>query len=126
MKIHETIGNDGANVSSRLERDDGALVFVDIDGTSTSLPDGALDAVMNRFGAPLDHSVDLVPVDALDLGDGRTLRHVRHLARFDVIAKDFLVLESSSREPLCALATTVAGAIDHLARAARAAATRDG
>jgi hypothetical protein len=54
----------------------------------------------------------------LDLGDGRVLRHIRHLGRYDVIARDYLTYSVPTQEPLCALATTVAGALAHLGRAA--------
>jgi hypothetical protein len=73
--------------------------------------------VLDRFGAPVEPSESLIAVGALPLWEGHTLRHVRHLARYDVIARDYLVYESPGGEPRCALATTVAGALAHLARA---------
>ena len=36
------------------------------------------------------------------------------------VAKDWLVYERAGEEPLCALATTVAGALDYLARRSEA------
>jgi hypothetical protein len=45
------------------------------------------------------------------------LRHVRHLAGYDVIARDYLVHDrGDGTEPLCAMATRVAAALAHLAR----------
>jgi cob(I)alamin adenosyltransferase len=82
------------------------------------LPGGTLAHVMARYGAPIEDGAKLTDVDALDLGGGARLRYVRHLARFDVIAKDWLVYEADGAEPLCALANTVAGALAHLTRAA--------
>jgi hypothetical protein len=117
-----------------LTRADGTLspVFLRVSGDALEividpepllLPRGALEAVMRRFGRPLEpstHAGGLVEVGALDLGpaaEGR-LRHVRHRAFFDVIARDYLIYEAPGSEPLCALAITVAGALGHLGRAA--------
>ena len=119
LKIHESARADGSLSPLHLRRDDGGLALVSEDGVEP-LPDGALDAVMRRFGQPIDPAARLVDVAALELLEprGARLRHVRHLARFDVIARDWLVLEVPGREPTGALATTVAGALSHLARAA--------
>jgi len=83
------------------------------------LPDCALDHVMRRFGGPLDPAQPLAEVGTLDIGEGRVLRHVRHLARYDVIARDYVTYSVPGHEALCALATTVAGALAHLGRAYR-------
>ena len=114
MKIHEVTNDEGTLVPVELRASEGGFVLA-TGARVEPLPDGAVPAVMNRFGKPLDADVELVEVAALDLGDGR-LRHVRHLARYDVIARDFLVLEFEGQEPLCALATNVAGALAHLAK----------
>lgn len=116
LKIHETTRSDGGLDPVFLVVRDATLSITSGVGSFT-LPDGALAAVMARFGEPLERSERLALVDALDLGDGRVLRHVRHLALYDVIARDYLVYEVSGEEPVCALATTVAGALDHLGRA---------
>jgi len=120
LKIHETIGDDGAAVETFLRARDGRVELVGPAG-ARALPAGALDAVLRRFGQPLDADASVHEVGALRLPDGRVLRHVRHLARFDVIAKDYLVLDVGD-DVRCALATTAAGALDHLARAAEMAA----
>lgn len=119
LKIHETTSPDGALVPVLLVVQDGAL-GVASDAGVFALPDGALAAVMARFGKPLERSERVALVGALDLGGGRVLRHVRHLARYDVIARDYLVYEVAGEEPVCALATTVAGALEHLGRAVAA------
>jgi hypothetical protein len=116
LKVHETVTASGVLSVVLLRYEHCVLAIVGDDGTF-ALPDGALDAVMVRFGAPLDPTSRLTSIATLDLGSGRTLRHVRHLARYDVIARDYLVYEAAGREPLCALATSVAGALDHLGRA---------
>ncbi len=118
LKIHETTTPAGSLSDVLLRLEDGGLAIENEDGT-LPLPQGALEAAMGRFGAPLEEGVRLTSVGVLDLGEGRIVRHVRHLDRYDVIARDYLVYEAPGKDPLCALATTVAGALDHLARAAR-------
>jgi hypothetical protein len=121
LKIHETTGADGALVPVHLRVEDGALWVVVGDVEAYAVGAAALDAVMKRFGLPLEPAEPITQVAALDLGDGRAVRHVRHLGRYDVIARDFLVVDAPDGEPLCALATTVSGALVHLGRAAAAA-----
>jgi hypothetical protein len=116
LKIHEITTDAGSVRGVFLDESDGVLAIVGDDGIF-ALPEGALDAVMARFGAPLDSDSDVVAVAAMNLTGGRALRHVRHLAKYDVIARDYLVYEVAGSEPLCALATSAAGALDHLARA---------
>ncbi len=123
LKIHETTRADGSLSEVFLLAEDGRLTIASEDGTF-AIPDGALAAVMQRFGKPLEPLERLAQQGVLELGGGRVLRHVRHLARYDVIARDFLVYESASGEPMCAFATTVAGALEHLGRAASLARMR--
>jgi hypothetical protein len=119
--IHELTRDDGTLHVLRLVREDDTLVLDGRDGDqhqALPLPDGALDAVMSRFGKPLEGA--LPPIEeALDLGDGRRLVRFRFLRRFDVIARDYLALLTPNAEPVCELATAVTAALDHLARAAR-------
>lgn len=116
MKIHETFDANGVLAEVHVTCDGAELVLADPDGRFV-LPRGALDAVMKRFGAPLDPDASIVEVTRLDLPDGGRLRHVRHRSTFDVIARDYLVHERPGHAPACALATTVAAALAHLARA---------
>lgn len=117
LKIHETLLDSGEARQVHLTAGGGAIVA---GAERLDLPAGALSAVMRRFGGPLETSERVVAVAELALGDGGTLRHVRHRARYDVIARDYLVLETPGEaDALCALATTVAGALEHLARGAR-------
>jgi hypothetical protein len=122
LKIHEAASPAGDLAAVFLRRAAGGALELVGDGGALPLPlpPGALGAVMRRFGAPLDPTEPLTVVDALELGGGNVLRHVRHRARYDVIARDYLVLEAPDGEPLCALATAVAGALAHLGRAALA------
>lgn len=123
LKVHETTQADGSLAPVFLCVDDGVVAIASEEGTFP-LPDGAVEAVIARFGKPLETSERLVHVGALDLGDGAVLKHVRHLALYDVIARDYLVYEARGEEPMCVLATTVAGALAHLGRAASAARMR--
>jgi len=118
LKIHESTEEDGTLAPVWLLAEGDALVLLH-QGERLVLPDGALPAVMARYGKPLAPEVRLVVVAALDLPRGGVLRHVRHLARYDVIARDYLVLDAPAGEPACALATTVSGALAHLGRASR-------
>ena len=124
LKIDETSTEKGLS-SVFLRFEDGELALVSEDG-SWALPDGALEAVMAKFGAPLDPKESVATVAALNLTNGRTLRHVRHLAGYDVIARDYLIYESLGREPSCALATTIAAALGHLGRVAQRVANAGG
>jgi hypothetical protein len=122
LKIHEQTDADGRLSGVYLRMSDGApgtLELVDRDGAS-SLPVQALDKVLARYGAPLDAGAEITLVAELDLGDARRLRHVRHLAGYDVVPRDYLVLDGGDGEPLCAMGAQVAGALMHLARAASA------
>ena len=120
LKVHETARPDGSLAPTLLSFE-AATLFIISDEGSQALPDGALDAVFSRYGKPLERGERLVSVAELELSGGARLRHVRHLARYDVIARDWLVYEDpagrAGQEPLCALATTIAGALHHLARA---------
>jgi hypothetical protein len=116
LKIHEVSATTGLSAVF-LRFEDGVLAVVGPEGTF-ALPDEALASVMSRFGAPLDPAARVAVVATLELGNGRSLGHVRHLARYDVIARDYLVYHSGDEDPLCALATTVAAALAHLGLAA--------
>ncbi len=117
MKIHETTEADGSLQGVHLERTGTALTIrAGVD--AFELPEGALAAVMGRYGAPLEPGEKVFPVATLELGEGAVVHHVRHLARYDVIARDFLIHVIPGSEPLCAGANTVAGALVHLGRAA--------
>jgi len=122
LKIHEVSSATGGLSALFLRAEGGALELVGDDGPA-ALPPGALEAVMRRYGAPFDPEAAISLVASLPLGQGRALRHVRHLAGYDVIARDYLVYDTPGGEPLCALSATVAVALAHLARARQAAVT---
>jgi hypothetical protein len=117
LKIHEFILPSGELSSIFLRRQEDELVLVGEDG-ELGLPQGALRAVMLRYGAPFDPSVRSESQGTLELAGGASLRHVRHLAGYDVIARDYLVYAEPELEPLCVMATNVAAALRHLGMAA--------
>lgn len=118
LKIREFTDSSGAlaavylrctNRDLEIVRNDEALV----------LPRKALDAVMARYGDAFDPEAPITVVGTVHLDGGKTLRHVRHLAGYDVIARDYLVYDAPGVQPLCALSTTVSLGLEHLARIAR-------
>lgn len=116
ITIHETVDEAGAPLRTRLSHEDGVFVLT-VGSDALPLPDGALDAVMKRYGKPLDAPESEMMVDErLELGEGRALVRFRFMRRYDVIARDYLVLYQPETEPLCELATAVSAALDHLAR----------
>ena len=121
LKIHEFILPNGELSGVCLRREAERLLLVSEDG-ELLLPPGALRAVMLRYGAPFDAGAVSHSQGSLDLGAGASLRHVRHLAGYDVIARDYLVYAEPGLETVCAMATNVAGALRYLGLAAKSAA----
>lgn len=121
LKIHELTNDAGQLEGVYLRVVDGQTLEI-VDGAGASpLPLLALEKVLVRFGAPFDGEARITIVAELELRPGQCLRHVRHLAGYDVVARDYLVLDSGTGEPLCAPGATVAGALQHLARVSSAA-----
>jgi hypothetical protein len=117
LKIHELTDEQGQYSGVYLQVDDGSLQIVDAHG-ALSVPRGALEKVLERYGAPFDPDAAITVVGELALGAGQRLRQVRHLAGYDVVPRDYLVLDLGVGEPLCCFGATVAAALQHLARAA--------
>jgi len=118
LKIRELTDETGALAAVTLRLTQGGALELARGDVAMALPSRALEAVMARYGAPFDPEAAISVEGTLPLGDGRTLRHVRHLAGYDVIARDYLVYDAPGAEPLCAMATTVARGLEHLAAAA--------
>ena len=116
FKIHEFSSAEG-KLSSVYLRSAGQLLEVVSEDGVWRLPQGALRAVLARFGAPFDSDARVSAIASLELSGGEVLRHVRHLAGYDVIARDYIVYEAPESEALCALAATVAAALLHVGRA---------
>jgi hypothetical protein len=114
ITLHEHTSEAGELVRTQLTADDFELALV-VGGETWPLPEGAIAAVMRRFGKPLE--VGAPPAEeTLDLGGGCALVRFRFLRRYDVIARDYLVYLAPGAEPLCEMATAVTAALDHLAR----------
>jgi hypothetical protein len=120
LKIHEFIASDGSLSSVHLRFEAGALSLLGDDG-ELPLPPGSLKAVMLRYGAPFDARATSQTCAELALEGGARLVHVRHLAGYDVIARDYLVYSEPGMAELCVMATNVAGALRHLGLALRRA-----
>jgi len=118
FKIHEFSAPSGELATVCLRVRDGALELVADDG-AWPLPDGALPAVLARFGAPFDDAAPISEVARFSISDAEMLRHEMLTVPHDVIARDYLVYEAAGSEPLCAMSATVSAALLHLARAAR-------
>lgn len=118
LKIHEFSAPSGELAAVYLRASEGALELVTDEG-AWPLPEAALPAVLARFGAPFDEAAPISEVARLIISDAAVLRHVRHLAGYDVIARDYLVYEAAGSAALCALSATVSAALLHLARATR-------
>ena len=117
MLIDQRLDDAGVCEDTTLELEDGAIV-VRVGGRSAaSLAMSTLEQVMRRYGKPLADGVS-PEGPALDLGGGRKLVRMRHLARYDVIAKDYLVWSAPGQEPIAELATAIAAALVHLTKAA--------
>jgi hypothetical protein len=119
LLIHQRTREDGTLEDLFLSREDEALRVQIGDEDEALIPIEALVAVMRKFGKALADEVRLVG-PSLDLGQGRSLVMLRHLARYDVIARDFLVFRAPNEEPLTELASSVTAALMHLVAAYRA------
>ena len=119
FKIHEFSSATGELSAVYLQVVGEQLEIISADG-AWPLPEAAVRAVLARFGAPFDGSARIATVAHLALPSGAELSHVRHLAGYDVIARDYIVYQPSqtpAEGALCTLATTVAAALLHLGRA---------
>ncbi len=117
LLLHESVGASGERQTVEVGADDGALL-VHVDGEPTALPMSVLDAVMTRYGKPLETGVPLEG-PSVDLGGGASLQRIRSLGFYDVIAKDYVVWSGPGHEPLAELATSISAALVHFVRAAR-------
>jgi hypothetical protein len=116
ITIHERTTDQGALERTTLRADEAGLSLV-TGALAAPLPEGALEAVLARYGKPLAFAEsDAATEESLELGQGRRLIRFRFRPRFDVIARDYLALCVPGEDPICELAVTVTGALEHLAR----------
>jgi hypothetical protein len=117
LKIHETYTADGTAQASYLKVEDGELCLV-LPDYEVVIPSSILVRIFERYGKPLDEQVDLTGAISLTVEEGTSVHSLRHLARFDVIAKDYLVLKRTGKEPLAELSVSIYGALMHLTQRA--------
>jgi len=115
MLIYETMGRDGTLRAIHLEANAGSLELC-FDEVRASVPARVVIALMRRYGRPANDGVD-TSGEELRLDAGTVLRRFRFRAGVDVVGRDYLALIESGGEPILAMATTIAGALEHLARA---------
>ena len=118
LLLHESHGSDGSPLRVELRRGQAGLELW-YEGKVCELDAEVIFAVFDRLARELDDAVTLEP-HAFDLGGGASLRALRHLARYDVIARDYVVLERPNQVPLVELSTSITAALVHLAESATA------
>jgi hypothetical protein len=115
LLLHQATDPAGVLENVWLELEGGELALRAGDRPPVPVGAGVLGAVMRRYGRPLaDDSLAHGP--ELRLASGERLALLRHLARFDVIAKDYVVYEAPGQPPLAELATAVSAALCFLVR----------
>jgi hypothetical protein len=113
LLLDERILGDGRHAQTWATLVAGKLHVADDDGTAGALSIAALDRVMIRYGLPLDTEIRL-DGDALELGEGRRLRRLRHHAPVDATGRDYLVWERVGEPPLAVIATHATAALRYL------------
>jgi hypothetical protein len=115
LLLDERILGDGRHASTWATYDPGTLHvhLEDDDGTAGPLSIVAVDRVMLRYGLPLDAEIRL-DGEALELGEGRRLRRLRHHAPVDATGRDYLVWERPDEAPLAVIATHATAALRYL------------
>ena len=121
LLLHEVTQPSGKLGLIWLELLESALGLRFDEGDVQPVPLAVLAAVMRRYGRPLGEDTQLEG-PTLCLPGGERLTSLRHLARFDIIAKDYLVYQPVHGVPLVELATGVSAALSFLlSRSLRAA-----
>jgi hypothetical protein len=120
LTIAEHIDDAGRSITTALSVEDEGCVSLHVGGERVAdLTPEVVVRVMARYARELECPLADAGAPRLDLGDGRALRMLRHRARYDVIARDFLVLERAGAPAIAELSTAIAAALRHLVEAAR-------
>lgn len=127
LAIDEHLLSDGGRRVTRVAASSESSFRLTVDGElDVELSLDVLDRVMERYGKPLAPEIALAG-PRLELPGGRALVGLRHRARYDVVARDFLVLiRPGAAEALAELSTSVAAALEHLARSTKGGGSREG
>jgi hypothetical protein len=115
LLLHEATQPNGQLETSWLELAGDELALRSGDAEPLAVPLRVLAGVMRRYGRPLADETSLTGPELL-LPSGERLTLLRHLARFDVVAKDYLVFEAPGDAPLAELATAVTAALSFVAK----------
>jgi len=118
LKIHESFDEGGELRAVYLRAAESGSSELELQTPELTVPvtGEVLHRVFARYGAPFDTGARVTVVGELVLGTGSTVRHVLHLAGYDVVPRDYLVLDDGQGEALCALGATVIGPLLHLGR----------
>jgi hypothetical protein len=119
LKIHELIDDRGElrGVYLRVTQSEGSPLELITPELTVPLTGEVLRRVFARYGAPFDPEARVTVVDELALGSGSSVRHVLHLAGYDVVPRDYVVLDDGQGEVLCVHGAAVVGPLLHLGRA---------
>lgn len=119
LKIHELIDDRGElrGVYLRVTEPGGASLELVTPELTVPLTAEVLRRVFVRYGAPFDAAARVTLVDELALGSGSRVRHVLHLAGYDVVPRDYVVLDDGQGRAWCVHGATVVGPLLHLGRA---------
>jgi len=116
MLIYETLSADGVSRAVHLDVGPAGLELR-IDAMRAAVPARIIVALMHRYGRAVEDGVDTQGGDELRLDASTVLRRFRFRAGVDVLGRDYLALVEGDDEPIVAMATTIAGALEHLANA---------
>lgn len=118
LKIHESFDDRGELRAVYLRAAESGSAPLELLTPELTVPvtDEVLRRVFVRYGAPFDPEARVTVVDELVLGTGSTVRHVLHLAGYDVVPRDYLVLDGGQGEALCVHGASVIGPLLHLGR----------
>lgn len=115
LTLFERLDDEGAVARTELEVRDGSLILHEPGEPERVLPEGVIEAVFARYGRPPALRPEGM---TLILPDGARLVRFDYLPRYEVLPKTYLALVPPAGEPVVELATAIAAALGHLARAA--------
>ncbi len=115
LTLFERLDAEGVVLRTELQVRDGSLVLHEPGEPERVLPEGVIEAVFARYGKVSAQQPEGM---TLILPDGARLVRFDYLPRYEVLPKTYLALIPPAGEPVVELATAIAAALGHLARAA--------